>query len=93
MIIEINLDKNNIKLILKNGRNIVDEIFWAGEYTLNEKLLFEIDKMLKKNKIKKLDIEKIVPKISKNSGVTSSRIVMTLTKSWTSAKTYAIIER
>ena len=78
----INLDGNNIKLTLKNGSKIVDSLEWVGEYSLSEQLLPKIDELLKKNKIDKKEITKVVPKISKISGVTSSRIVQTVAKAW-----------
>jgi len=86
MLLQIRLDGNNVKLILKDGRKIVDEFSWTGEYTLSEQLLPRIDAMLKKNKVSKNDVEKVVAKISKISGVTSSRIVQTLAKAWNVAK-------
>lgn len=81
----IHLDGNNITLTLKNGREIVGESFWSGEYTLSEKLLVEIDALLKKTGVKKEDVKKVQSKISKTSGVTSSRIVQTVVKAWNTA--------
>jgi len=78
----IELDGNNIKLTLKNGRKTVDELLWLGEYTLSEQLLPKIDELLKKNKIDKKEIKKVQTKISKTSGVTSARIVQTVAKAW-----------
>lgn len=80
------LDKNDIKLTLKNGRKTIDEFAWNGEYTLNEQLLPNIDKLLKKNKIDSEKVEKAIAKISKDSGVTSTRIVQTLVKGWNTAQ-------
>lgn len=81
----INLDVNNIKLTLKSGRKIVDEFSWEGEYTLSEMLLPNIDQLLKRNKVSKKDVVKASAKISKTSGVTSTRIVQTIVKAWNSA--------
>jgi hypothetical protein len=85
MLLEINLDGNNIKLILKDGRKIVGDFSWTDEYTLSEKLLPNIDELLKKHKVKKEEIEKVTAKISKTSGVTSSRIVQTMVNTWNTA--------
>lgn len=82
MILQISLDVNDIKLTLKEGRKVVDELAWNDEYTLSEKLLPNIDVLLKRNKVSKHDVEKVTTKISKTSGVTSSRIVQTLAKAW-----------
>ena len=76
------LDGNDIKLVIKNGKKIVAESSWSDEYSLSEQLLPKIDALLKKNKIAKQNIEKVIPKISKTSGVTSSRIVQTVAKTW-----------
>jgi hypothetical protein len=82
----INLDGNNIKLIIKNGKKIVGQSSWSDEYSLSEQLLPKIDALLKKSNISKRDITKIIPKISKTSGVTSSRIVQTVAKAWNVAQ-------
>lgn len=78
----ISLDSNKIELILKNGRKMVAKSSWNDEYSLSEKLLPNIDALLKKNKISQRDITKVMPKISKTSSVTSSRIVQTVVKAW-----------
>ena len=88
MILQINLDGNDIKLVLKDGRKIVDQSAWTGEYTLSEQLLVQIDSLLIANKVSKNEVEKLTAKISKTSGVTSSRIVQTVVKGWSAAKTF-----
>ncbi|HAS00139.1 MAG: hypothetical protein US57_C0002G0062 [Candidatus Moranbacteria bacterium GW2011_GWC2_37_73] len=82
MILQISLDGNDIKLTLKDDRKIVDELLWNDEYTLSEKLLPNIDVLLRKNKISKSEIGKVTTKISKTSGVTSARIVRTIAAAW-----------
>jgi len=82
MILQISLDGNDIKLTLKDDRKIVDELSWNDEYTLSEKLLPNIDVLLRKNKISKSEIGKVTTKISKTSGVTSARIVRTIAAAW-----------
>lgn len=89
MILIIKLDQNNISLILKDKSKIVGQHFWTDEYTLSEKLLPNIDELLKKNKIKKEEIEKVITKISKTSGVTSARIVQAVAKAWKIGKLVA----
>ncbi|MDD5464231.1 MAG: hypothetical protein PHP62_03720 [Candidatus Moranbacteria bacterium] len=78
----ISLDGNSISLALKDGRKIVDELSWNDEYTLSEKLLPNIDELLRKNKVSKNEVEKVTTKISKTSGVTSARIVRTIAAAW-----------
>lgn len=77
----ISLDVNDIKLTLKDGRKIVDTLAWNDEYTLSEKLLPNIHRLLEKNNVSKSRV-KLVGKITKNSGVTSSRIVKTIVTAW-----------
>ena len=81
----ISLDVNDIKLTIKDGRKTVGELFWTGEYTLSELLLPNIDKLFRENKISKSKVTKASAKITKNSGVTSSRIVQTVVKAWNAA--------
>ncbi len=88
MLLEISLDGNDIKLTLKNGRKTVDVFAWNDEYTLSEKLLPNIDGLLKKNKVSKKQIEKVTTKITKTSGVTSIRIVQTVAKAWNVASRF-----
>lgn len=78
----ISLDINNIKLILKDGRKVIGELLWNDEYTLSEKLLSNIDALLKQSKVSRHDVEKVTTKITKNSGVTSARIVRTIAAAW-----------
>jgi len=82
MILQISLDVNDIKLTLKDGRKTVGELAWNDEYTLSEKLLPNIDALLRQAKVKKEEVEKITTKITKNSGVTSARIVRTVAAAW-----------
>ncbi len=86
MILQISLDVNDIKLTLKSGRKIIGELAWFDEYTLSEKLLPNIDALLKKNKISKNEVKKVVTRITKTSGVTSSRIVQTVARAWNMAQ-------
>jgi hypothetical protein len=90
MKLQINLDKNDIDIIIKNGRKVVALFSWTDEYTLSEKLLPNIDKLLNKNKIKREQIGEVSAKITKDSGVTSSRIVQTLARTWNSAAGHKI---
>ena len=82
MNLTISLDVNDIKLTLKDGRKIVGEMAWSDEYTLSEMLLPNIDKLLRENKIDKSQVTKASGRITKGSGVTSSRIVQTVVKAW-----------
>jgi len=63
MTLIIDLSKKEPSLILKQGQKKIASHQWAGLYRLSETLLSNIDKFLKKNKIKLIDIKeiKVVP--------------------------------
>ena len=69
----IDLSKKQPHLILKKGNRKIASHKWTGLYQLSETLILEIDKFLKKNKIKLGDIKKIKVMPSKESMV-STRI-------------------
>ena len=60
-------------LILRHGQKIITKHRWPGLYQLDETLLIEIDKFLKKNKVDLKEIKEIKVKPSKKSMV-SARI-------------------
>ncbi|MEI7621718.1 MAG: hypothetical protein WCJ51_04240 [Candidatus Moraniibacteriota bacterium] len=88
MLLNISLDCNDIKLTIKDGRKVVAQFAWTDEFSLSEKLLPNIDILLRENKISKKQIEKVTTKISKTSGVTSARIVQTVAKAWNIGNSY-----
>ena len=73
MILVIDLSGKQIKLILKQGNKEIANHKWVGLFQLSETLILEIDKFLKKNKIKLENINKIKVIDSKESMV-STRI-------------------
>lgn len=82
----IELNGNNICLKLKEKNKVIGESSWKGEYSLSEQLLIEIDALLKKSGTKKEAVKKVVTKISKTSGVTSTRIVQTVAAAWNTSQ-------
>jgi len=58
-----------VVLLLKQGREVISRFQWTGLYKLSETLLPEIDKLLKKNKIKLTHIKEIEVKASQESMV------------------------
>ena len=73
MILVIDLSGKQIKLILKQENKEIANHKWVGLFQLSETLILEIDKFLKKNKIKLENINKIKVIDSKESMV-STRI-------------------
>lgn len=61
------------KLILKQNKKIIDALAWDGLYQLEETLLDNIDKLLKRNRITLKELKKIKVEPSKKSMV-STRI-------------------
>jgi len=73
MILTIDLSKKEPKLVLKEDRKEIASQQWPGLYQLSETILPEIDKLLKKNKVKLADLKEIKVIPSKESLV-STRI-------------------
>lgn len=67
--------KNKItKLILKNGSKTLDDVVFAQEENISEKLLPHFDSLLKKNKLTLDDIEKMEVDTDLGDNFTSRRI-------------------
>jgi len=73
MILIIDLSKKEPNLILRQGLKKIASHQWACLYKLSETILIEIDKFLKKNKVKLIEIKKIKVLPNKESMV-STRI-------------------
>ena len=69
----IDLSKKEPRLVLKQGRKGIASHQWPGLYQLSETVLPQIDKFLKKNKVKLDDLRKVEVIPSKESLV-STRI-------------------
>lgn len=81
MEILIKIENKVVILALKERQKVVDEISFEGEYQLSERLLPEIDKLLKKNKLEPNSV-KIKSQIDMGKTFTSYRIIKTVEKSW-----------
>ncbi len=66
---------------LRDNKKVIDSSSWDDENNLSEKLLPEIDKLLKKNKVKKEDI-KIEVKTDIPAGYTTTRIAKSVANAW-----------
>jgi hypothetical protein len=75
----IQVQDREIVLILKNGDKTVDKLTWQDENNLSLSLLKNFDKLLSRNKIKAMDLEKSETKIEK-TGLSTRRIVETFSK-------------
>lgn len=80
MIIGIKIEERQVELILKDKKSVLDRIGFKGEYQLSERLLPEIDKLLKRNKLKKEDIKNIKSETTIGKSFTTYRIAKTVEK-------------
>jgi len=88
MIIEIKIENKQITLLLKDQKVIVDSLDFPEERQLSEKLLPSIDLMLKKNKLKAADVEKITVKSDLGDNFTTTRLAKTVAEAWNYAQTH-----
>jgi tRNA A37 threonylcarbamoyladenosine modification protein TsaB len=82
MIIEISINNGVITLFLKKKKKVIDSLVFPEERQLSEKLLPEIDRLIKENKLKAEDIEKITVKSDLGDNFTTCRIAKTVASTW-----------
>jgi tRNA A37 threonylcarbamoyladenosine modification protein TsaB len=82
MIIEIQILNKQITLLLKDKKTIIDSMDFPEERQLSEKLLPAIDKLIRKNKLKTEDIEKIKVESDLGENFTTCRIAKTVANTW-----------
>jgi hypothetical protein len=75
----IQVQDREIVLELKDGDKTVDKLTWQDENNLSLSLLKNFDKLLSRNKIKAMDLQKSETKIEK-TGLSTQRIVETFSK-------------
>jgi len=88
MIIEIKIEERQVELILKDKKNVLDSYKFEEEYQLSEKLLPNIDKLLKKNKLKVSDIQKMTVKSDIGDNFTTYRIARAVSDSFNFARKF-----
>ena len=76
------MEKSNVKLLIKDGDKIVAQSGWDGDLSLSERLLGEIDNLLRCNGFSKEQVGKAVAVYDEESSVTSARIVQTVADAW-----------
>lgn len=74
MNIVLEIKENEISLILKDKKKVIDAINWQERLDLSEKLLVVIDKLLIKNNLKTKDINKMIVKNDISNDLTTVRI-------------------
>lgn len=79
---EIKIQERQVELILKNKKNVLDSYKFEEEYQLSEKLLPNINKLLKKNKLKTSGIKKMTVKSDIGDNFTTYRIAKAVADAW-----------
>lgn len=82
MKIEIIINNEEVKILLKNSSKIVDKTVFPDEHNLSEKLLSEIDKLLKKNKLKPGNIKEMEVFSDQSDSFTTTRIARSVAKAF-----------
>ncbi|HDZ85833.1 MAG TPA: hypothetical protein ENH35_04795 [Candidatus Moranbacteria bacterium] len=75
------MKKEKITLQLKDNKKVIGSSLWNDENNLSEKLLPEIDKLIRKNKINKENI-KLTVKTDIPAGYTTTRIAKSVANAW-----------
>jgi len=86
MNILIDIKNGEIRLYLKKKDKIVDELSFCDERNLTEKLLPEIDKLLKRNKLDISDVVNSHVDSDQSDSFTSTRIAKTVAQVITEMK-------
>lgn len=82
MKIKIKIKNGQIILVLKEENKIIDKLNFTEEHNLSEKLLLNIDKLLKKNKINNKRVKKIELESDIGEPYTTYRIAKTIAKTF-----------
>ena len=82
MKLELHLAKNKATLYLKNKNGVIDKSEWLENNNLSQKLLLGIDKIIRRNRLKKEDIKNMEIKADIPVGYTTTRIAQTIAKTY-----------
>lgn len=82
MTIEIEISNNLVKIFLKDKNNVLDKIEFPEEHNISEKLLPELDRILKRNRLEPKDIKKAELKTDIGESFTTYRIAKAIVESF-----------
>ncbi|HAT73646.1 MAG: hypothetical protein US30_C0009G0013 [Candidatus Moranbacteria bacterium GW2011_GWF2_36_839] len=82
MEIIIKIKERKISTILLQNKKEVDFLNIVEEHSLSEKLLPEIDRLIRKNKLKLEDIEKVTVDSDQEDNFTTTRIAKSVANAW-----------
>jgi tRNA A37 threonylcarbamoyladenosine modification protein TsaB len=80
-ILEIKIKDNNIALVLEKDGRVLDNFKWKEENNLSQKLLEEIDNLLKKNNLSAEDV-KLEVDSDMSERFTTHRIAEAIKNAW-----------
>lgn len=86
MDIEIGLKDNKVSIIITQKGNIISQKNFENGPDLSQKLLAEIDALLKESRLKKSPASKIKTSIETSEFLTSSRIIKAVSQSFNFAQ-------
>lgn len=78
----IKIKNKNVSVQLYCGKKMLSRLSFSEKNNLSERLLPEIDKLLKKNKLTPRDIKRVVVRTDTPESFTTSRIAQAVGKSW-----------
>ena len=79
--LSIQLKSNQIKIILYQNKKEIKAVFWEDKLDLDTQLLKKLDKFLKMNRIRIVDIKKVEFSTREDAGVTAKNIVQATVES------------
>ncbi|MCX6765781.1 MAG: hypothetical protein NT136_02370 [Candidatus Moranbacteria bacterium] len=78
----IKIKDKKVSIQLYYGKKTLSRLSFTENYNLSEKLLPEIDKLLKKNKLIPRDIKKVIVQTDTPKSFTTSRIAQAVTRAY-----------
>lgn len=78
----IKIQDKLVKIALLKNNKAIDNLAFAEDYNLSEKLLPAIDKLLKKNKLAPKNIKEVRVQTDTPESFTTSRIAKAVEKAW-----------
>lgn len=82
MKLEINIVNRTVDVVLKKGGREINNLKFIERNNLSEKILANIDKLLRKNKLEPKDIKRVTVKTDEPTSYTTSRIVRSVAKAY-----------
>lgn len=82
MEILIRIKNRKVRIILSQGKEERDFVDIENEKKLSEDLLFEIDKLIKRNNLEAKDILKILVETDQEDNFTTPRIAKAVANAW-----------